>query len=234
MSIESVMPSSHLFLCHPLLFLPSIFPSIRLFSKESVLRIRWLNYWSFSFSISPSSEHPGLISFRMDWLNLLAVQGTLKSSSTPQFQSIHSLSRCEWQWAWRAVCKSGGTWALPQLCKVGVQWVPWSQLPTGGLRLPGSSSAWGSRHWKAVELDLGVQRKAGRVTRCHVVMEEESERTLCPAWLADPWEEPKQGRPRADLWGCRVRAMRRGWLMFGGRGLPAEGSPQPPPPQEGL
>ena len=77
MSIESVMPSSHLILCRPLLFLPSIFPSIRVFSNESVLHIRWPKYWSFSFSISPSKEIPGLISFRMDWLDLLAVQGTL-------------------------------------------------------------------------------------------------------------------------------------------------------------
>ena len=72
-------PSTHLILCHPLLFLPSIFPSIRVFSKESVLRIRWPRYWSFSFSISPSNEYSRLISFRMDWLDLLAVQGTLKS-----------------------------------------------------------------------------------------------------------------------------------------------------------
>ena len=79
MSIESVMPSDHLILCHPLLLPPSIFPSIRVFSNESALRIRWPNYWSFSFSISASKEHPGLISFRMDWLDLLAVQGTLKS-----------------------------------------------------------------------------------------------------------------------------------------------------------
>ena len=73
------MSSNHLILCHPLLFLPSIFPSIRVFSNESALRIRWPKYWNFSFSISPSKEHPGLISFRMDWLDLLAVQGTLKS-----------------------------------------------------------------------------------------------------------------------------------------------------------
>ena len=79
MSIESVMPSNHLILCHPLLLLPSIFPSIRVFSNESVLRIRWPEYWNFSFSISPSNEYSGLISFRMDWLGLLAVQGTLKS-----------------------------------------------------------------------------------------------------------------------------------------------------------
>jgi len=79
MSIESVMPSNHLILCHPLFLLPSIFPSLRVFSNESALRIRWPKYWSFSFSISPSNEHPGLISFRMDWLDLLAVQGTLKS-----------------------------------------------------------------------------------------------------------------------------------------------------------
>ena len=75
----SVMPSNHLILCHPLLLLPSIFPSIRVFSSESVLCIRWPKYWRFSFSISPSSEYSGLISFRMDWLDLLAVQGTLKS-----------------------------------------------------------------------------------------------------------------------------------------------------------
>ena len=79
MSIESVMPSNHLILCRPLLLLPSVFPSIGVFSKESTLRIRWPKYWSFSFSISPSSEYSGLISFRMDWLNHLAVQGTLKS-----------------------------------------------------------------------------------------------------------------------------------------------------------
>ena len=79
MSFESVMASNHLILCYPLLLLPSIFPSIRVFSDESALRIRWLKYWSFSFSISPSNEHPGLISFRMDWLHLLAVLGTLKS-----------------------------------------------------------------------------------------------------------------------------------------------------------
>ena len=79
MSIESVMPSNHLILCHPPLLLPFIFPSIRVFSKESVLHIRWPKYWSFSFSISPSNVYSGLISFRIDWLDLLAVQGTLKS-----------------------------------------------------------------------------------------------------------------------------------------------------------
>ena len=79
MSIQLVIPSNHLILCRPLLFLPPIPPSIRLFSNESALHMRWPKYWSFSFSVSPSSEHPGLISFRMDWLDLLAVQGTLKS-----------------------------------------------------------------------------------------------------------------------------------------------------------
>ena len=88
-SIESVMPSNHLILCHPLLLLPSIFPRIRVFSNESALCIRWPKYWSFSFSISPSNEHSGLISFRMDWLDLLAVQGTLKSPL--QFKSISSV-----------------------------------------------------------------------------------------------------------------------------------------------
>ena len=79
MPIESVMPSSHLILCRPLLLLPPTPPSLRVFSNESTLRMRWPKYWSFSFSISPSNEHPGLISFRMDWLDLLAVQGTVKS-----------------------------------------------------------------------------------------------------------------------------------------------------------
>ena len=90
MPIESVMPSSHLILCCPLLLLPPIPPSIRVFSNESTLCMRWPKYWSFSFSISPSNEHTGLISFKMDWLALLAVQQTLESSPTPQFKSINS------------------------------------------------------------------------------------------------------------------------------------------------
>ena len=90
MSMESVMPSYHLILCRPLLFLPSIFPSIRVFSNESALRIRWPEYWSFNFSISLSNEHSGLISFRMDWLDILAVQESQESSPTPQFKSINS------------------------------------------------------------------------------------------------------------------------------------------------
>ena len=89
--IESVMPSNHLILCHPLLLLPSIIPSIRVFSNESALRIRWPKYWSFNFNISPSNEYSGLISFRMDWLALLAVQGTLKSLlQHQQFKNINS------------------------------------------------------------------------------------------------------------------------------------------------
>ena len=94
MSIESVMPSNHLILCHPLLLLPSIFSSIRVFSNESDLHIRWPKYWSFGFSIRSSNEYSGLISFRMDWLDLLAVQRTLKfmvlNFSTPRFKSINS------------------------------------------------------------------------------------------------------------------------------------------------
>ena len=90
--IESVTPSSHLILCRPLLRLPPIPPNIRVFSDESVIRIRQPKYWSFSFSISPSNEYSGMISFRIDQLGLLAVQGTLKSSPTPQFKSINSLA----------------------------------------------------------------------------------------------------------------------------------------------
>ena len=89
-SIKSVMPSSHLILCHLLLLLPPIPPSIRVFCNESALRMRWPKYWSFSFSISLFNEYSGLISFRIDFLNLLAVQGTLASSPTPQFKSINS------------------------------------------------------------------------------------------------------------------------------------------------
>ena len=91
MSIEVVMPSNHLILCHPLLLSPSIFPSIRVFSNESVLHIRWPMYWSFSFSITPSNEYLGLISFRIDWFDLLAVQDySQESSPAPQFKSINS------------------------------------------------------------------------------------------------------------------------------------------------
>ena len=93
MSIESVMPSSHLILCRPLLFLPLIPPSIRIFSNDSALCMRWPKYWSFSFSIIPSKEIPGLISFRMDWLDLLAVQGTLKSL-VQHYNSKASILRC--------------------------------------------------------------------------------------------------------------------------------------------
>ena len=92
MSIEYVMPSNHLILCHLILLLPSICPSIRVFSSQSVLRIRWPRYWSFSSSISLSNEYSGLISFRMDWLDLLALQGTQESSPTPQFKSSNSLA----------------------------------------------------------------------------------------------------------------------------------------------
>ena len=94
MSIKSVMPSNHLILCHPLLLLLSIFPSIRVFSDQSALHIRWPKYWSFSFSISPSNKHPGLISSRMDWLDLLAVQGTLKSL-LQHHSSKASVLRCQ-------------------------------------------------------------------------------------------------------------------------------------------
>ena len=90
-SIELVMPSNHLVLCCPLLLPPSIFPSIRVFSNESVLRMRWPKYWNLSFSIRPSNEYSGLISFRMDWLDLLAVQDSQESSPTPQFKSISFL-----------------------------------------------------------------------------------------------------------------------------------------------
>ena len=91
-SIVSVMPSYHLILCRPLLLLPSIFPGIRVFSNKSALCIRWPKYCSFTFNISPSKEHPGLISFKMDWMDLLAVQGSQESFTTPQFKSINYIA----------------------------------------------------------------------------------------------------------------------------------------------
>ena len=108
MFIELVMPSSHLILCCPLLLLPSVFPSIRVFSNESTLCMRWPNYWSFSLSISPSNEHPGLISFRMNWLDLLAVQGTLKSL----FQHHNSKASILWRSAFFTVQLSYPLWSL--------------------------------------------------------------------------------------------------------------------------
>ena len=107
MSTESVTPSNHLILCHPLFFLPPIPSSISVFSNESALPIRWPKYWSFSFNISPSNEHPGLISFRMDWLDLLAVQGPLKSSPTPQFKSLayHYDTNYPCIHKWKLVCR---------------------------------------------------------------------------------------------------------------------------------
>ena len=104
LSIELVMPFNHLIICCPLLLLPSIFPSIRVSSNESALRIRWSKYWSFSFNISPSSEHPGLISFRMDWLDLLAVQGTLKTLL--QHHSYSTTKRRKFCHLWQ----HDGTW----------------------------------------------------------------------------------------------------------------------------
>ena len=92
MSMESVMPSNHFILCHPLLLLPSVFPRVRVFSSESALHIGWPKYWGFIFSICPSSEYSGLISFRIDWCDLLTVQGTLESSWAPQFKNISSLA----------------------------------------------------------------------------------------------------------------------------------------------
>ena len=121
MSIESMMPSNRLILCHPLLLLPSIFPSIRVFSNESALHIRWSKYWSFSFSISPSSEHSGPISFRMDSLDLLAVQGTLKSLLQHHSSKASVLRRSAFFVVQisRAYMTTGNTIALPRWNFVG-------------------------------------------------------------------------------------------------------------------
>ena len=173
MSIESVMPYNHLILCHPLLLLTSIFPSIRVFFSESVLRIRWPKYWSFSFSISPSSEYSGLISFRIDWLGLLAVQGALKSllqghsskASILQHSAMapHS-STLAWKVPWTE--EPGGLQSMESL-RVGHDWATslslltfmlwrrkWQPTP---VFLPGESQGWrslvGGRLWGCTELD---------------------------------------------------------------------------------
>ena len=120
MSIKSVMPCSYLILCCPLLLLPSIFPSIKVFSNESILCIRWPKYWSFSFNISPSNEHPGLISFRMDWLDPLAVQGTLKSLQhhSSKASTLQRSAFCIVQ-LWRTYMTTGKTIALTRQTFVG-------------------------------------------------------------------------------------------------------------------
>ena len=129
------MPSNHLILCCPLLLLPSIFPSIRVFSKESVLHIRWPKDWSFSFNISPSKEHPGLISFRMDWLDLLGVQGTLKSL----LQHHSSKASILWHSAFIIVQLSQALSKLaliPQFCSIMVWFAPQTQLSLYHIHLP--------------------------------------------------------------------------------------------------
>ena len=129
MSTESVMPSKHLIICHPLLFLPSIFPSIRVLPNESALRMRWPKYWSFSFNISPSNEHPGLISFKMDWLDLLTVQGTLKSLLQHHSKSINSALSFIVQLS-HPYMTTGKTIALTRWTFVGkVMSLPFNMLP---------------------------------------------------------------------------------------------------------
>ena len=142
MSIESLMPSNHLILCHPLLLLPSVFPSIRVFSNELALHIRWLKYWNFSFSISLSNEYSGLISSRIDWLDLLAVQGTLKNflqHNSVQFSSVQfsrsvmsdSLQRCGPQHA-----RLPAFHHLPELAQTHVHWVSDAIKPSYPLSPP--------------------------------------------------------------------------------------------------
>ena len=131
MSTESVMPSNHLILCHPLLFLPSTFPSIRVFSNESALRMRWPKYWSFSFSSSPSNEYSGLISSRIDWFDLLAVQGTLKSL----LQHHSSKASILWHSAFFTVQLSHLYMTTGKTIALRKSWGPWINLWNGALPL---------------------------------------------------------------------------------------------------
>ena len=161
MSIETVMPSNHLILCHPLLILPSTFPSFGVFSNESALCNRWPKYWSFSFNISPSSEHAGLISFRIDWLEVLAVQGTLKSlqhhsskaSILPcsalniTFSSVWSLSHV-WLFAtsWIASCQAFLSITNSQSTQTHVHWVGDAIQPSHPLSSPSPPALYPSQH----------------------------------------------------------------------------------------
>ena len=171
MFIELVMPSSHLTLCHPLLLPPSIFPSIRIFSNELVLRIRWPKFWSFTFSISLSSEYSGLISFRMDWFDLLAVQGILK-----KYQSIST----QWTWVWvssRSWWWKGKSGMLQSMGvqRVGHDWVTelsWQD------RVNNAHECWG---WLGLELTEWVSES-------HSVVSD----SLWPHGLYNPWNSPGQ------------------------------------------
>ena len=161
MSFELVMPSNHLILCHPLLLLPSIFPSIRVFSNELALHIMWPNYWSFSFSISPSNEYSGLISFRIDWFDLLAVQGTFKSLLQHHSQVIISSYYCNE--VYKVLEPGHGAWSLPR-CVSGHQAKETRLLAGGGQDAgPAQSSAFALRVLPTqtfLELSRTFQRRA--------------------------------------------------------------------------
>ena len=154
MSIKSVMQSNHLILCRPLLLLPSIFPSIRVFSSESVLRIKWSKYWSFNFSISPSSEYSGLISFRMDWLDLLAVQGTLKRDSQEGYLWLVSII-----FTVRLVHKEDQKYSYG--ASLAVQWLRFhasrargmGSILGGGTKIPHACVVWQKKKKPSYELD---------------------------------------------------------------------------------
>ena len=187
MSIKLVMPSNHLILCRPLLFLPSTFPSIRVFSNESALLIRWPKYWSFSFSTSPSNEHSGLISFRMDWLDLLAVQGTLKSllqhhslkasilwCSTPSLNHQHRVFS-SWPIRTRLHAQlqlEGTLWGqMPASPSSSDSWKEtgtWRKARTCVWRQPYDGSAWSVQSWvaKPVSLGDGLLETSGPTMKC--------------------------------------------------------------------
>ena len=160
MSIESVMPSTRLILCHPLLLLPPIPPSIRVFSSKSTLHMRWPKYWSFSFNISPSNEHPGLISFRMDWLNLLAVQGTLKSSPTPQFKSIN-FSLLNFLYSPSLLCNMQSRLVITFLSRSKCLLISWLQSPSAVILEPPKNKVWDCFHC------LPIYFPWSDGTRCH-------------------------------------------------------------------
>ena len=204
MSIESVMPSSHLILCHPLLLLPPISPSISFFSNESALRIRWPKYWSFSFSINPSNEQPGLISFRMDWLDLLAVQGTLKSllqhhSSKASILRRSAFFTVQLSHPYIAAAAAKSLQSCPTLCD------PIDGSPLGS-PVPGFLQA-RTLEWVAISFSNAWKWK-GKVKSLNRV------RLFATPWNAAHQAPPSMGFSRQEYWG----------------GVP---SPSPTQPQKG-
>ena len=226
MSVELVIPSNHLILCCLLLLLPSIFSSIRVFSNESALHIRWPKYWSFSFSISPSDEHPGLISFRMDWFDLLAVQGTLKNNSQlnlgadkpleafgeelwcPRLYAKLSLryrrgTKVIWEWG-QVLLRFGGVWLWKHQC--ACSWVHWGWVSSWNMRGDEGKVSGGATfidlHYSSAGQGGGHHCEPGELIR-----ESRGDALRQSPSPLETWDLQERGR--SGKWGLRVFAIHR-------------------------